>query len=74
MPHSRPQERIAELCSKVIQTNDLHEFQQLASELRIALKEHMANLQTMVDQAKSTISQLPAESLTERRKTRRKTS
>ena len=68
VPPSRLEKRIVELCSMAIQTNDLHEFQRVASELRVALKEQIDNLRAIVAEARNNLSQPPLESLADRPK------
>lgn len=66
------QERISELCSRVVSTSDPEEFMQVGSELRAALRAQLAYLRDMLDEAKRTIAQLPSPSPSERRKNERR--
>jgi hypothetical protein len=68
VPLSRLQERIAQLSSSVVATDDIEEFQQIASELKTALREQINHLRGMVDDAKKTICRVPAESGAEKNK------
>jgi len=76
VPVTPLQKRISELCTSVVMTDDLEQFTQLALELRLALREQVEVLRSMVDEAKETIARLPAESgrelIPERVKERRK--
>jgi hypothetical protein len=68
------QERISELCSRVVATTDPEECAQVISELRTALHAQLTNLRDMLDEAKQTIARLPSPWLSERRQgERRKT-
>jgi hypothetical protein len=62
MPLSRLQERIAELSSKAVATDNIEEFAQVASELRMALQEQISNLRGMVEDAKKSIRRIPSDS------------
>jgi BMFP domain-containing protein YqiC len=44
--------RIIDLSSRVVSTDDLDEFNRIASELRAALREHAQNLRREVEEAK----------------------
>lgn len=72
VPLSPLQERISELCSAAVTAVDPEELERIVPELRAALQEQIAHLRVMVEDAKEVISQLPSESLSERRKTKRK--
>jgi hypothetical protein len=62
LPLSRLQERIAQLSSSAVATDDIEEFRQIACELKAALREQINHLRGMVDDAKKTICRDPAES------------
>ena len=62
MPLSRLQERIADLSAKVVATDNIDEFTQLASELRMALREQIVQLRDMVDDAKKSIRRTHSDS------------
>jgi hypothetical protein len=61
------QERISLLCSKAVSVDDPEEFNCVFSELRNALRGQLNHLRDLVDEAKLTIAQLPAEPHVERR-------
>jgi hypothetical protein len=68
VPLSRLQERIAELSSSVVATDDIEEFQQIAAELKAALRDQINHLRGMVDDAKKTMNRVPTESAREKNK------
>jgi len=72
MSLSSQQNRISELCSKVIATNDPAEFADAVFQLRAALRAQLTFLKALVYDAKQTIAQLPASSSSERRKMQRR--
>lgn len=61
------QERISLLSSKAVSVDDPDEFNRVFAELRSALRGQLAHLREMVDEAKQTISHLPAKARVERR-------
>ena len=65
VPLSPLQQRISELCTRAVGTSDAAELREIIPELQSALKEHLAQLGELVDQAKETIAVLP---VIERRK------
>jgi hypothetical protein len=72
LPPSPLQKKITDLCARAVATNDLSEFKYVACELKAALREQVAILRSMVDDAKQTIAQLPAEwPITEDKKKRK---
>jgi hypothetical protein len=66
------QERISELCSQIIATDDPLDWPELVSELRAALAAQLTSLRNMVHEAKLTIGQLPPDYRVERRKAERR--
>lgn len=56
------QKRISELSFRAVETNDFDEFQQVACELKMALREQVAYLRGMVIEAKKTIASIGPES------------
>ncbi|HUO15299.1 MAG TPA: hypothetical protein VMX38_09960 [Verrucomicrobiae bacterium] len=44
------QKRIIELSGRIVSTDDLEEFNRIASELKAALREHSDSLSKMVDE------------------------
>jgi hypothetical protein len=50
VPLSHLQKRIIDLSTRVVSTDDLEEFNRIASALKSALREHSENLRKMVDQ------------------------
>ena len=54
------QERINQLSARIVETDDFEEFQRLASELRTALREQVAHLRAMVDEAKKAVFSSPS--------------
>lgn len=72
MPLSPLQERISELCSRVVSTSDPQGFEQAMVELRTELRSQLSYLKRMVDDAKQTISYIPRQSVLDRRKSDRR--
>jgi hypothetical protein len=62
------QQRVSELCSRVVAANDPAEFTQAVSELRAALRAQLIHLRELVYDAKQTIARLPPAPFSERRK------
>ena len=60
VPLSPLQQRISELCARVVGTSDAAELRTVIPELQSALKEHLAQLSEMVGEAKERIAVLPA--------------
>ncbi len=60
MALSALQKRIIELSSRLVATDDLHQFKQLASELRKALHEHVTHLRLSIDDTKKQIAMAAA--------------
>src|SRR5580704_4154090 len=73
------QESVSQLCSRAVSVEDPEEFNRVFSDLRAALRGQLEHLREMVDDAKETISRLPAKAVlqargTERRKAERRKS
>jgi hypothetical protein len=73
------QERISHLSARAVSVEDPEEFNRVFSDLRAALRGQLEHLREMVDDAKETISRLPAKAIldprvTERRKGERRKS
>jgi hypothetical protein len=60
VPLSALQKRIIELSSRLVATDDVNQFKQLASELRKALHEHVTNLRLKINDAKKNIALVAA--------------
>ena len=56
MPLSPLQKRIIELSSKIVSTEDLKEFDRVASQLKLALREHAESLRKVVDETKNRLA------------------
>jgi hypothetical protein len=56
MPLSPLQKRIIELSSTIVSTEDLKEFDRVASELKLALREHAESLRKVVDETKNRLT------------------
>lgn len=63
MPLSPLQKRIGALCARVVETDDVIEFQRVTSELKAALREQVDHVRTMVSDAKRFSSALHPEPL-----------
>jgi sensor histidine kinase regulating citrate/malate metabolism len=50
------QKRIIDLSSKIVSTEDADEFERIASELKMALREHAENLRRVVHETKARLS------------------
>lgn len=50
------QKRIIELSSRIVSTDDLEEFNRIAFELKLALREHAENLKRVVDETKKRLA------------------
>ena len=55
------EERIGRLCSRAIQETDPDAFHEVVTELRAALHLQLAQLRGMVDEARHTLSDIPAD-------------
>jgi len=66
------QERISHLSARAVSVEDPEEFNRVFSDLRAALRGQLAHLREMVDDAKETISRLPAKAVLEPRGTERR--
>jgi hypothetical protein len=66
------QERISQLSALAVRVDDPEEFNRVFSDLRAALRGQLAHLREMVDDAKATISRLPAKTILEPRVTERR--
>jgi len=53
------QKRIIELSLKVVSTDDVREFNRIASELKSALREHAESLGPVVDETKKRLAKKP---------------
>jgi hypothetical protein len=60
VPLSALQRRIIELSSRLVCTDDVNQFKELASELRRALHEHIMVLRHKIDDTKNNISLIAA--------------
>jgi hypothetical protein len=65
------QERINHLSARAVSVEDPEEFNRVFSDLRAALRGQLAHLREMVDDAKETISRLPAKAILDPRVTER---
>jgi hypothetical protein len=52
VPPKPMQKRILDLSTKVIATNDVEEFRNLAAELRKAIRQHVEHLRSLVGEAR----------------------
>jgi hypothetical protein len=66
------QQRIRHLCTAAVAAKEPEELEQILIDLRAALQEQILQMRDMVGNAKEVIAQLPSESLSERRKAKRK--
>jgi ERCC4-related helicase len=66
------QERMNQLSAKAVSVEHPEEFNRVFSDLRAALRGQLAHLREMVDDAKETISRLPAKAILDPRATERR--
>jgi hypothetical protein len=66
------QESVSQLCSRAVSVEDPEEFNRVFSDLRAALRGQLEHLREMVDDAKETISRLPATAVPEPRGSERR--
>jgi hypothetical protein len=68
VPASHLQKRIIDLSSRIVSTNDLEEFNQIASELKSALHEHTESLRRRVDETRKRLSGQSAVGMKDKKK------
>lgn len=56
MPLTPLQKRIVELSSKIVSTDNMEEFDRIASELKAALREHAESLRHAVDETRNRLA------------------